>query len=29
MNVVFAFAGCISDDAEICNEYGIDAYSQY
>ena len=23
---VIAFAGCVSDDAEICNEYGIDAY---
>ncbi|MBO4734354.1 MAG: glycerate kinase [Clostridia bacterium] len=23
---VVAFAGCVSDDAEICNEYGIDAF---
>ena len=23
---VIAFAGCVSDDAEICNQYGIDAY---
>ncbi len=23
---VIAFAGCVSDDAEICNLYGIDAY---
>ena len=23
---VIAFAGCVTDDAEICNEYGIDAY---
>ena len=23
---VIAFSGCVSDDAEICNEYGIDAF---
>lgn len=23
---VIAFAGCVSEDAEICNNYGIDAY---
>ena len=23
---VIAFAGCVTDEAEICNEYGIDAY---
>lgn len=23
---VIAFAGCVSEDAEICNEHGIDAY---
>lgn len=23
---VVAFSGCVTDDAEICNEYGIDAY---
>ena len=23
---VIAFAGCVSDDAEICNQYGIDAF---
>ena len=23
---VIAFSGCVTDDAEICNEYGIDAF---
>lgn len=23
---VIAFSGCVTDDAEICNDYGIDAY---
>lgn len=23
---VIAFSGCVTDDADICNEYGIDAY---
>lgn len=23
---VIAFAGCVSDDAQICNEHGVDAY---
>ena len=23
---VIAFSGCVTDDAEICNEHGIDAF---
>ena len=23
---VIAFSGCVTEDAEICNEYGIDAF---
>lgn len=26
---VIAFAGCVTEDAKVCNQNGIDAFSQY